>query len=213
MALVGRAAEDDRNRGGSCMNWAALFGGLIGGSIPAILTYIGVLRGRQSADADLFGPALLLLYRMQPDFVMVNITVNAEVQDARLSEVSQLTDTARERLLVVRAGHPRRHVRELADIAQVKLGRAFGAMGWQVSDMLGNKDNPEWVEHYRLAYAEADLAMRELIDANFGWGFPRPAAVVSRVRSWWRNGTTSSSVRAWRRNRKSTSTPPRHYSG
>jgi hypothetical protein len=195
------------------MNWAALLGGLIGGSIPAILTYIGVLRGRQSTNADVFGPALLLLYRMQPDFVMANITVNAEVQHARLAEVSQLTDTARERLLLIRAGHPRRHVRELADTAQVKLGRAFGAMGWQVSDMLGNKDNPEWVEHYRVAYAEADLAMRELIDANFAWGFPRPAAIVSRVRSWWRNGRTSNTDRAWRRNRKSSSTPPRHYSG
>jgi hypothetical protein len=144
---------------------------------------------------------------------MVNITVNAEVQDARLAEVSQLTDTARERLLVVMAGHPRRHVRELADIAQVKLGRAFGAMGWQVSDMLGNKDNPEWVQHYRVAYAEADSAIRELIDANFAWGFLRPTALVNRVRAWWRNGRTSSALLARRRSRKSSSTPPRHYSG
>jgi hypothetical protein len=148
---------------------------------------------------------------MQPDFVMVNITVNAEVQHARLAEVSQLTDTARERLLVVRAGHPRRHVRELADIAQIKLGRAFGAMGWQVNDMLGNKDNPEWVEHYRVAYAEADSAMRELIDANFAWGHPQPAAMVRRVRAWWRNGRISSTVRG--RSRKSSSPRPRHYSG
>jgi hypothetical protein len=83
------------------MNWGALLGGLIGGSIAAVLTYIGLRRGRQSTDAEAFGPALLLLYRMEPNRIMFNINPNVEAEAARLAQLSQQTDTARERLLVV----------------------------------------------------------------------------------------------------------------
>ena len=155
------------------MIWGALLGGLIGAGIPAMLTYMSLRRARQSTDAEAFGPALLLLYRMQPDQVMMNISPDADVDAGRLTEMAQQTNKARGRLLVVRAGHPRRQVRDLADIAQVKLGNAHYAMGWQVTDMHQNRDNPEWVDRYRETYTEAETAMRELIAANFAWRLPK----------------------------------------
>jgi hypothetical protein len=149
-----------------------------------VLTYIGLRRARQSNDAEAFGPALLLrlLYRIQPDRVMVNISPEPSVRTVRLMKLSHETDTARERPLVVSAGHPRRRVRDLADLAQVKLGNVNHAMGWQVGDM--GEDNPEWVDHYREVYAEAETAMRDLIDTNFAWADPRPTAILRRVRGW-----------------------------
>jgi hypothetical protein len=146
--------------------------------------HIGLRRARQSNDAEAFGPALLLLYRIQPDRVMVNISPEPSVRTVRLMELSHETDTARERLLVVSVGHPRRRVRDLADLAQVKLGNVKHAMGWRVGDMQMGKDNPEWVDHYREVYAEAETAMRNLIYTNVAWADPRPTAMLRRVRGW-----------------------------
>jgi hypothetical protein len=72
----------------------------------------------------------------------------------------------------VAAGHPRRGVRRGAEVVEGKIRAIHIAFGWQVSDMLQNRDNPEWLKHYRKAYAEADKAFRALIEANFAW-FPR----------------------------------------
>jgi hypothetical protein len=76
---------------------------------------------------------------------------------------------ARERLLIVSAGNPRRHVRELAQDAEVKVTNAFQASSRAVHDWHANRDNPEWMDHARKTHAAADAAMRTLIDANFGW--------------------------------------------
>lgn len=189
------------------MTWGALLAGLIGASIPAVLTYIGLRRTRQSNDAHAFGPALLLLYRIHPDRVMVNISPEPSVRTVTLTELSHRTDTARERLLVVSAGHPRRRVRDLAHLAQVKLGNVNHAMGWQVGDRQLGQDNPEWVDHYREVYAEADTAMRELIDANFTWAYPLPTAILRRVRSW-RTRMTRPSRHAHRHNHPDRQQPP-----
>jgi hypothetical protein len=151
------------------MIWGALVGGLIGAGIPGLLTYTGLRRGRQATDAEAFGPAMLLLYRMQPDRIMMNVSRDADTETANMTELAQQTQAARERLLIVRAGHPRQRVRKLADHAQVKIGNLLHAMGWQVHDMLTVKNNPEWEEHYRDVYAEAETAMVDLIDANFAW--------------------------------------------
>jgi hypothetical protein len=58
-------------------------------------------------------------------------------------------------------------------------------MSWQVGDMVRNRDNPEWVEHYRQTHAEAEATMRDLIDANFAWwGLARMKAAGRRSRGW-----------------------------
>jgi hypothetical protein len=149
--------------------WAALLGGLIGAGIPATLTYMGWRRSRQSSDAEAFGPALLLLHRLEPYSIMMNVGPDAEAEAAKWVDLPQKVETARERLLVVSAGNPRRRVRDLAFIAQVKLGSLYNAMGWQVVNMLRNKANDDWVEHFRTTHAEAEAAMRELVNANFAW--------------------------------------------
>jgi len=51
------------------MDWSALAGGLIGAGIPPILAYVGLRRARQSADAEAFGLAVLLLDRVHPERV------------------------------------------------------------------------------------------------------------------------------------------------
>ena len=69
--------------------------------------------------------------------------------------------------------NPRKRVRDLAFTAQRKLGELDNAAGYQVSYMLRDKDNPGWEEHFRDVHTEAEIAVRELIDANFAWGCPR----------------------------------------
>jgi precorrin-2 methylase len=157
------------------MDWSALVGGLIGAGIPAVLAYLGLHRARQSADAEVFGPAVLLLDRLNPDRVTMNLNPDATAEAARWAELQRQLDLARERLLIVSAGHPRRRLRRLAQDAQVKIANAFQASNWAVRDLQANKDNPEWMDHARKTHAEAMAAMRDLIDANFGWSvFGRP---------------------------------------
>jgi hypothetical protein len=150
------------------MEWGALIGGLIGAGIPAILTYLGLRRTRQSTDAEAFGPALLLLDRLHPDRVAMNLR-DADTEAATWVELQQQLHEARERLLVVSAGHPRRRVRQLAQDAQIKVANAFSSSQWVVGDMLRNRDNTEWMDHARQTHADATTAMRRLIDANFEW--------------------------------------------
>ena len=104
----------------------------------------------------------------------MNLNADAAAEAPRWAELQRQLVTARERLLVVSAGNPRRHVRELARAAEVKAGNAFKASLWAVRDMQANRDNREWMDHARKTHAEAATAMRNLIDANFGWRvFPR----------------------------------------
>jgi hypothetical protein len=151
------------------MDWSALLGGFIGAGIPAFLALLGLQRTRQAADAEAFGPAVLLLDRINPERVAVNFNRDTTAEDAKWAELQKQLDVARERLLVVSAGNPRRHVRELASAAEVKIYSAFVASHWVVVDMQANRDNPEGMGQARKAHAEANAAMRNLIDANFGW--------------------------------------------
>jgi hypothetical protein len=148
------------------MDWSALIGAFIGAGVPAVLSYVRVHRDRQAADGQAFGPVLLLLNRMDPLRVTINVG-NAEVEEARWRELNQQVDAACERLLVVAAGHPRRRIRVLAEQAQVKLANVSQASRWAVRDLLQNKDNPEWMEHAQKTHQEATEALRELIGASF----------------------------------------------
>lgn len=151
------------------MDWSALIGGLIGAGIPGWLAYVGMLRSRQAADAEAFGPAVLLLDRVHPMRVTMNMSADRNAESAKWTELRSQLGVARERLLVVSAGHPRRHVRVLARSAEVKLTSAFEASNWAVRDLGAHVDNPEWLANAQQKHAEAEAAMRELIDANFGW--------------------------------------------
>jgi hypothetical protein len=152
------------------MDWSALLGGLIGAGIPAWLAFLALRRGRQSADAEAFGPAVLLLDRVHPARVTMNASADREAEAAKWAELRGQLDVARARLLIVSAGNPRRNVRELARTAEVKLTTAFEASGWAVHDLILNRDNPELVTRAEQAHAEAESAMRNLIAANFAWG-------------------------------------------
>jgi hypothetical protein len=157
------------------MDWSALAAGLIGAGIPAVLTYVGLRRTRQSADAEALGPAVLLLDHINPVRVTVNVNRDATAEDAKWAELQRQLDTARERLLVVSAGNPRRHVRVLAQVAEVKLTTAYNASGWALRDQHAKGGDPEWMKHAQETHAEAEAAMQDLISANFSWSvFRRP---------------------------------------
>jgi len=55
------------------------------------------------------GPAMLLLDRMDPVRVTMNVG-DAEAEEARWKELTQQVYAARERLLIIAAGHPRRDI-------------------------------------------------------------------------------------------------------
>jgi hypothetical protein len=169
------------------MDWStllpALVGGLIGAGIPGFLTYLGLLRGRQAADAEAFGPAVLLLDRINPDGVTANFNPDPGQEQQKWAELDGQLGVARERLLVVSAGNPRRYVRMLARSAEVAVTRAYGDSKWAVRDMQAARDNPEWLDHARGTHAAAMTAMGDLIGANFGWHlFGRPLRALIRRR-------------------------------
>ena len=142
------------------MDWGALVGGLIGAGIPGVLAYLGLRRGRQSADAETFGPAVLVLAQLDPQRVTFNFSPDAAAEADKWKELQQRVDQARERLLVVSAGNPRRQVRELAQVAEAKLAAAIQASSWVVRDMQARRDNPGWLATARLTHAEAETALR-----------------------------------------------------
>jgi hypothetical protein len=169
------------------MDWNAFTGALIGAGIPAILVYAGLHRQRQSAHAEAFGPAVVLLDRVNPDRLVINLIPDPVAEAAMLADLQQQVNLARERLLVVSAGSPRRQVRKLARIAEVKLANVFHGSSWAVRDLQVNRNNPGWMDHARQAHAEAVDAMDALIAANFAWSVfghrPRAmhAAAAARV--------------------------------
>lgn len=59
-------------REASEMGWNALVGGLIGAGIPAVLSCLGLQGARQSADAEGFGLAVVLLDRLNCERVTIN---------------------------------------------------------------------------------------------------------------------------------------------
>jgi hypothetical protein len=153
----------------AAVDWNALIGALIGAGIPSILVYIGLHRQRQSADAEAFGPAVLALDRVNPDRLTINLIPDPVAEAASLADLQRQINLARERLLVVSAGNPRRQVRKLARIAEVKLASVFHGSSWAVSDMQANRANPGWMDHARKTHAEAVAAMDALIEADFAW--------------------------------------------
>jgi hypothetical protein len=179
------------------VDWGALLGGFIGAGIPATLAYLGLRQGRQSADAEAFGPAVLLLHRVQPERVTASMSPDESVEQERWAELQEQLELARERLLVVGAGNPRRHVRELARLAEVKVDNAFHSSHWLVLDMQKNRDTHEPLKIAMKEHAEAMAAMEELIDANFGWHvFGRPvrklaSAARGRIRLSRRNAVVT----------------------
>ena len=81
------------------MDWNALIGALIGAGIPATLVYVGLHRQSQSADAEAFGRAVLLLDRVNPDRLTINLNPDAAAEANLLADMQRQIDVARERLL------------------------------------------------------------------------------------------------------------------
>lgn len=187
------------------MDWNALIGALIGAGIPAILVYVGLHRQRQSSDAEAFGPAVLVLDRVNPDRLTINLIPDPVAEAAMLADLQQQINLARERLLVVSAGNPRRQVRKLARIAEVKLANVFHGSSWAVRDLQASRTNPEWTEHARKAHAEAVAALDSLIEANFAWSVfsHRPRAMHAAA-----NGSVGRRLRWSRRQENADSATP-----
>jgi hypothetical protein len=68
------------------LDWSALIGALIGAGIPATLVYVGLPR-RQSADAEAFGPAVVILDRINPDRLTINFNPDQSAEAATLADL------------------------------------------------------------------------------------------------------------------------------
>src|SRR5689334_7236325 len=86
---------------------------------------------------------------------------------ARQVGAHERVDAARERLLVISAGHPRRDIRELAEQAQVKLANLRNPSQRAVMDLLAHKNNPEGMTGALDVHGDAREALRSLIEATF----------------------------------------------
>lgn len=143
-----------------------LVGALIGAAIPAWLSYIQNGRSRQSADAEAFGPAGLLLSDVDPDRVALNVR-HDDTETAMWAEIAARTQVVRSQLLVVAAGHPRPQVRKLAQGAQIKIANAVTSAGWLVRDLREGHDLTIR-DQAREDHQAATEALQDLIDASFG---------------------------------------------
>jgi hypothetical protein len=68
---------------------------------------------------------------------MMNVILDADAEYEKWKDMPELIAAARERLLVVSAGNPRRRVQDVANVAQVKLGNVHHHMCRQLNDVLG----------------------------------------------------------------------------
>jgi hypothetical protein len=169
------------------VDWTALIGALIGAGIPSLLVYLGLQRQRQSAGAEAFGPAVLVLDRANPDRPATNLVPDPVAGAVLLADLQRQVNLARERLLVVSAGNPRRQVRRLARIAEVKLASVFHGSSWAVSDLHASRANAGWMDHARKTHAEAVcLGLSGLPASLCQQGRPRLHAASEAVnpRNW-----------------------------
>ena len=99
------------------MNWnsllSALVGGLVGGGIPAVMTYLGSrherarrLEERQWADAEVLADVRRLLYDVDPTRRGANVDTRPGAEDALWTTLRQRCDDVQRRLLVLYVGHP-----------------------------------------------------------------------------------------------------------
>jgi hypothetical protein len=149
---------------------AALTGGLVGGGIPAAMTYFASQReqkehrqAQQWQDAEVLADVYRLLMDIDPARRGMSASSEDGVEDARWADIGQRLDDVRGRLLRQAGGHPSTQVQILARKLEADLSRAASNSRFQVSDVLRHRDTPE---HLQLAHEchEAAVATADELD-------------------------------------------------
>jgi len=149
---------------------AALTGGLVGGGIPAVMTYLASQReqkehrqAQQWQDAEVLADVYRLLMDIDPARRGMSASSEDGVEDARWADIGQRLDDVRGRLLRHAGGHPSTQVQTLARKLEADLSRAASNSRFQVSDVLRHRDTPE---HLQLAQEchEAAVATADELD-------------------------------------------------
>jgi hypothetical protein len=136
------------------MGWftllAALVGGLLGGGIPGVMTYLGWHReqgerrqARRWEDAEVVADARQLLTDIDPVRCGINVNSAPGAEDARWTDLNRRRDDVRRRLLVMSTGHPSPGVRSSAKRLEVEVFNAAVQSEWHVSDLLRGRDYAE----------------------------------------------------------------------
>jgi hypothetical protein len=150
--------------GGVALDSSSLLSGHIDAAIPGSLTLLGIRRRVRETDAAVFGPAMLLLNEFDPDIAAMAVLPDRQAELDRWRERATRLNSAREQLLVIAAGHPRRQVREGAERTQVALANAARSTTWVVRDITANPNNPDGM-------TQARAALSSVVAAHF-WRWP-----------------------------------------
>ena len=162
---------------------AALMGGLLGGGIPAAMTYLAGRReqrerrqARQWEDAEVLADVYRLLVDIDPVRRGMSARSEPGVEDDRWAGINRRLGDVSRRLLVLASGHPSTGVQALARKLETDLSRATSNSWHEVSDLLRHRDTPEQLllarECHEAAVVTADELDRAVKSAG---GPPGPA--------------------------------------
>ena len=149
------------------MNWSALLsalvGGLVGGGIPAVMTYLGSrnerarrLEERQWADAEVLADVRRLLYDVDPARRGANVDTRPGAEDALWTTLRQRCDDVQRRLLILYVGHPSTAIQSSAEKLAAEAAKAVVQSEWHVQDLLKNNSNDE---QFRVAHKCHETAL------------------------------------------------------
>ncbi|TMA51679.1 MAG: hypothetical protein E6J80_13145 [Deltaproteobacteria bacterium] len=155
------------------MNWnsllSALVGGLVGGGIPAVMTYLGSrherarrLEERQWADAEVLADVRRLLYDVDPTRRGANVDTRPGAEDALWTTLRQRCDDVQRRLLVLYVGHPSAAIQSSAEKVAAESAKAVVMSEWHVHDLLKKNGNDEQFDVARKCHETALASTAEL---------------------------------------------------
>ncbi len=132
---------------------AALIGGLLGGGIPALMTYLAGQReqrdrrqDRQWLDAEVLADVYRLLVDIDPARRGMSVSRANGVEDDRWADIGQRLGDVRTRLLRLASGHPSTEVQALARKLEAELSAATTHSRHHVSDVIRGRDTPEQLQ-------------------------------------------------------------------
>jgi hypothetical protein len=122
---------------------AALAGGVgafLGASLTALLGERGRReahrRAQQRADAEVIGPVMAFLADAEPDRLGINVRSDLAEQQKVMAPLAERADSAYGALLVLAAGHPDAHIRDLARQLALAVRNTFGSTSFFLVDLV-----------------------------------------------------------------------------
>jgi hypothetical protein len=151
---------------------AALVGGLLGGGIPGLMTYVGWRRetrlsrqARRWQDAEVVADARNLLVDIDPARRGINANPSPGAEVALWEDLTSRRDKVRRELMVLATGHSSEDVRTLAEKLEPQLFMAAVQTQWFVRYVLAGRPDSPSRTHAETSHATADATLGELDEA------------------------------------------------